>query len=107
MGAMIEVDDQNFEAEVLLSALPVLLDFSAEWCAPCKRLLPIVQSVAEDYAGRLKVGHVDVDRAQAIAVRYGILSVPTMLFIKGGQVRDQLLGYVAKEKLVEKIDVNL
>ena len=107
MSTVVDVDDTNFEAEVLRSALPVLLDFSAGWCGPCKRLAPIVEAVAAEYGGRLKVAHVDVDRAQAIAVRYGILSVPTLLFFKFGQVRDQLMGYVPKDKLVEKINLNL
>ena len=107
MSAMVEVDDKNFETEVLRSDLPVLLDFSAEWCGPCKRLLPIVEAVAAEYGGKLKVAHLDIDRAQATAVRYGILSVPTLLFFKEGKVRDQLMGYVPKDKLVEKIKVNL
>ena len=107
MSAMVEVDDKNFETEVLRSDLPVLLDFSAEWCGPCKRLLPIVEAVAAEYGGKLKVAHLDIDRAQATAVRYGILSVPTLLFFKEGKVRDQLMGYVPKDKLVEKIKINL
>ncbi len=107
MGPVIEVDDANFEAEVLQASVPVLLDLSAEWCGPCKRLLPHVEAVAVQYAGRVKVAHLDVDRAQATAVRYGILSVPTILFFKEGKVRDQILGYVTKDKLVEKIDVLL
>jgi thioredoxin 1 len=103
VSAVVEVDDQNFEAEVLRSPLPVLLDFSAEWCGPCKRLYPIIEGVAAEYGGRLKVAHLDIDRAQATAVRYGILSVPTILFFKEGKVRDQVMGYVPKDKLVEKI----
>ena len=103
MNAVVEVDDGNFEAEVLRAALPVLLDFSAEWCGPCKRLEPIVEAIAAEYGGRLKVAHLDVDKAQAIAMKVGILSVPTILFFKGGQVRDQLLGFVPKDKLVDTI----
>ena len=101
---MIEVDDGNFEAEVLRSPLPVLLDFSAEWCGPCKRLLPIVEALAKDYDGRLKVAHLDVDKAQATAVRYGIMSVPTVLIFKAGKVQEQLPGYVPRDVLVGKID---
>ena len=104
MKGVVEVDDQNFESQVLHSPLPVLLDFSAEWCGPCKRLEPIVEAIALEYADRLRVAHLDIDKAQATAVRYGIMSVPTVLFIKGGRVLDQLLGYVPREKLVEKID---
>ncbi|HYS77643.1 MAG TPA: thioredoxin [Candidatus Dormibacteraeota bacterium] len=104
MKGVVDVDDTNFENEVLRSPLPVLLDFSAEWCAPCKKLAPIVEAVAGEYARRLKVAHLDIDKAQATAVKYGIMSVPTVLFFKGGKVLDQLLGYVPREKLVEKID---
>jgi thioredoxin len=107
MNAVVEVDDKNFAAEVLGSGVPVLLDFSAEWCGPCKRLWPIVEALAEEYGARLKVAHLDVDKAQTTAVTYGILSVPTILFFKGGQVRDQLMGYVPREKLVEKINLIL
>jgi thioredoxin len=104
LKGVVEVDDQNFESQVLQSPVPVLLDFSAEWCGPCKRLEPIVEAIALEYADRLRVAHLDIDKAQATAVRYGIMSVPTVLFIKGGKVLDQLLGYVPREKLVEKID---
>ena len=103
MSAVVDVDDKNFDAEVLKSQLPVLLDFSAEWCGPCKRLEPVVRAIAAEYGGRLKVARLDIDRAQAIAVKYGIMSVPTVLFFKEGKVKGQLLGIVPKDKLVEKI----
>jgi thioredoxin len=103
-NGVVEIDDKNFESEVLRSPVPVLLDFSAEWCGPCKRLQPIVEAIAVEYAERLRVAHLDIDKAQATAVKYGIMSVPTVLFFKGGKVQDQLLGYVPKDKLVEKID---
>jgi thioredoxin 1 len=102
--ALIEVNDVNFETEVVNSAEPVLVDFSAEWCGPCKRLAPVVEEIAAQYVGRLKVAHLDIDHAQATAARYGVMSVPTLLFLKGGQVRDQIMGYVPKEKLIEKIE---
>jgi len=104
LQGVVEVDDGNFENEVLRSNVPVLLDFSAEWCAPCKRLQPIVEAIAQEYDGRLKVAHLDIDKAQATAVRYGIMSVPTVLLFKGGKVQDQLLGYAPKDKLIEKIN---
>jgi thioredoxin len=103
LNGVVEIDDGNFESEVLLSPIPVLLDFSAEWCGPCKRLQPIVEAIALEYADRLRVAHLDIDKAQATAVKYGIMSVPTVLFFKGGKVLDQLLGYVPRDKLVEKI----
>ncbi|HEU4401815.1 MAG TPA: thioredoxin [Candidatus Polarisedimenticolia bacterium] len=107
MGAVVEVDDRNFDREVLESGIPVLLDFSAVWCGPCKRLEPIVEALAAEYGGRLKVAHIDIDNSQAIAVRFGIMSVPTVLFFKEGKVRDQVMGYVPKDRLVEKIDLIL
>lgn len=107
MSAVVEVHDANFDAEVLDSALPVLLDFSAAWCGPCKRLAPIVEELAGEFRGRIKVGHLDVDRAQATAVKYGIMSVPTILFFREGRVRDQVLGYVPKDRLIEKIQILL
>ena len=100
---LIEVNDVNFDTEVVNSAEPVLVDFSAEWCGPCKRLAPVVEEIAAEYSGRLKVAHLDIDHAQATAARYGVMSVPTLLLLKGGQVRDQIMGYVPKEKLIEKI----
>jgi thioredoxin 1 len=104
MSAVVEVDDANFEAEVLQSPVPVVLDFSAEWCGPCKRLEPVVRDLAGEYRGRIKVARLDIDRSQATAMRYGIMSVPTVLFIKEGRVWDQLLGFAPREKIVEKID---
>ncbi|MGH9748547.1 MAG: thioredoxin [Candidatus Polarisedimenticolia bacterium] len=103
MSGVVEVDDVNFESEVLKSPLPVLLDFSAEWCGPCKLLEPVVRELAGEYGGRLKVAHLDIDRGQETATRYGIMSVPTVLFFKEGRVLDQHLGYAPKEKLIEKI----
>ena len=102
--SVIEINDTNFDAEVVNSATPVLIDFSAEWCGPCKKLQPIVEAIAQEYDGRLKVAHLDIDKAQSTAVRYGIMSVPTVLLFKGGKVQDQLLGYVPKDKLIAKID---
>jgi thioredoxin len=107
LSAVVDVDDKNFDTEVLKSPLPVLLDFSADWCGPCKRLEPVVKAIAVEYGGRLKVARLDIDRSQMIAVKYGIMSVPTVLFFKEGKVRDQLLGYVPKDKLVEKLDLFL
>ncbi len=107
MSHVIHVTDENFAAEVLESDLPVLVDFSATWCGPCKQLEPIVAELAEEYAGRLKVVHVDVDKARQSAMQFGVMSVPTVLYMKGGQVREQQIGVAPRAKIVEKIEQKL
>jgi thioredoxin 1 len=104
MSQLIHVTDANFQQEVLDSALPVVVDFSATWCGPCKQLKPIVEELATQYAGKVKIAHVDVDEARQAAMKYGVMSVPTVLYIKGGQVRDSQIGVIAKEKMAAKID---
>jgi thioredoxin 1 len=104
MSQLIHVTDANFQQEVLDSALPVVVDFSATWCGPCKQLKPIVEELATQYAGKVKIAHVDVDEARQAAMKYGVMSVPTVLYIKGGQVRDSQIGVLAKEKMAAKID---
>ncbi len=104
MSEMIHVTDENFEAEVLQSDVPVLVDFSATWCGPCKQLKPIVEELAGEYAGRLKVAHVDVEEARNHAMKFGVMSVPTVLYMKGGEVQDQQIGLTSKDNMVEKID---
>ncbi len=104
MGQVIEGNDANFEVEVLQSQTPVLVDFSAAWCGPCKKLEPIVHELADDYEGRLKVVKVDIDKAPMIASKFGILSVPTLLLIQEGQVRDQLVGLQSKANLADRVD---
>ena len=104
MSHLIHVTDANFQQEVLDSALPVVVDFSATWCGPCKQLKPIVEELAAQYAGKVKIAHVDVDEARQAAMKYGVMSVPTVLYIKGGQVRDSQIGVIAKEKMAAKID---
>ncbi len=107
MSNVIHVTDENFAAEVLQSELPVLVDFSATWCGPCKHLEPIVAELADDYAGRLKVVHVDVDKARNAAMQFRVMSVPTVLYMKGGQVVDSQIGVSPKDKIVEKIESKL
>jgi thioredoxin 1 len=103
----VEVTDANFQDEVLKSDLPVLVDFWATWCGPCKMIAPIVEEIAGEFAGKLKVGKVDVDSNQQIAMQFGIRSIPTLLVFKGGKVVDQLIGALPKKTLIEKISKHL
>lgn len=103
MSSIIEADDDNFDAEVLRADRPVLVDFSATWCAPCKKLEPIVHDLALDFDGQLKVVKVDVDRAPTSAAKFAVLSVPTLLILSGGQVKDQVIGLVSKKELSDRI----
>lgn len=105
-NAVQEVKDLSFDREVLQSAEPVLVDFWAAWCGPCRALAPIVDQVATQYQGKLKVMKMDVDSNQATPMRYGIRGIPALLLFKGGQVVDQIVGYVPKEtidKSVQKV----
>jgi thioredoxin 1 len=103
MSQIIEIDDRNFNAEVVHSATPVLVDFSAEWCGPCKKLEPIVADLARQYEGRIKVGHLDVEAAPATAAQFGVMSVPTLIFFKGGKPADQIVGSVSRQALEQTI----
>jgi len=91
--------DDNFEAEVLKSSAPVLVDFWATWCAPCKAIAPIVEELAESYAGRIKIGKVNVDENQATPGQYGVRGIPTLVLFKDGKVVDQLVGAVPRNQL--------
>jgi thioredoxin len=105
MGTKIlDVKDGNFEEEVLHSEVPVLLDFSAEWCGPCKQMAPIMEEIATEFEGRAKVGNVDVGADQETAVRLGVLSVPTVIFFKGGKVQEKLVGPAQKSALVSRLE---
>ena len=102
-AGVLAVSDETFDKEVLQSEQPVLVDFWAAWCGPCKAIAPIVDSVATSYAGRLKVTKVDVDSNSATPSRYGIRGIPALLFFKGGKVADQVVGYVPQDVIDEKI----
>ena len=101
---LIEFTDDNFDTEVLKSNLPVLVDFWAEWCGPCKTIGPIVEEIAGDYAGKVKVGKVNVDFNNQVAMQYGIRSIPALLVFKGGAVANQIVGAVPKNNITEILD---
>ncbi len=104
MSKVVEVDDASFEERVLRSGQPVLVDFSARWCGPCKKLAPIVEELAGEYEGRISIVHIDVDQARDTAAKFGVMSVPTLLFFKAGEVTDQIAGLVPKETLQKRLD---
>ena len=107
MAKPAEVTDAQFEAEVLQSPLPVLIDFWAPWCGPCRVIAPVVEELANTYGGRLKVVKMNVDDNPETPARYGVRGIPNLLFLKDGEVKDQLIGAVPKAQLVRAIDTLL
>ncbi len=103
-GVILSANDQTFEEEVLRSEVPVLVDFTADWCPPCDMLHPILEEVAEEYAGRVKVVQVDVDESRGLAEHYGIRSIPTLFVVKDGEIVDGVMGLLPKEKLQQMLD---
>ena len=103
----IELTDSTFDTEVLKSPLPMLIDFWAIWCGPCRIISPIVEELAGEYNGKLKVGKLDVDSNPGIAMRYGIRSIPTLLLFKNGEVVEQIIGAVPKRVIVDKVTRHL
>ncbi len=100
----ITLTEENFQSEVLESTKPVVVDFWAEWCGPCQALAPVIEEVAVDFEGRAKVGKLDVDDNNSIAMKYNIRSIPTLLFFKDGQIVDQVIGITTQKVIAERLD---
>ena len=98
---VLEITDQNFESDVLQSKTPVVIDFWAEWCGPCKTIAPVIDELADEYLGKVKFGKVNVDFNQQTAMKYGIRSIPNLLIFKGGSVVNQIIGSVPKDSIVK------
>ena len=104
MSALKYIEDDTFQKEVLESTLPVLVDFTAVWCGPCKMLDPVVTDLAEAWQGRVKVVKLDVDNNQKIAMDYQVMGVPTLILFKDGEIQERLTGYRPKKKLIKKLE---
>jgi thioredoxin 1 len=102
--AVLELTDDNFDAEVLQSDEPVLVDFWAEWCMPCKMMNPTIDAIAAEYAGKAKVGKVDTDSNREVSVKYGIQAIPTVLLFKGGEVQKKFVGLTTKDQFKSALD---
>ena len=103
MSAM-QIKAADFESEVLKSEIPVIIDFWAEWCMPCKMIAPILDELAKEFEGKIKVGKLNVDQERELAIKYNIVSIPTILFFKGGEIVDTLIGAVPKSNIKSKIE---
>ena len=104
MGKTIAVDESNFEQLVLQSEIPVLVDFWATWCGPCRMVAPVVEELAEEYAGRVSFGKVDVDQNPRVASQYGIMSIPSLLIFKDGKPVSNIVGFRPKDQLKKNLD---
>lgn len=106
-GKTFEATTTNFQTEVLESETPVLVDFWAEWCGPCKMIAPIVEQIADEHEGKIKVGKLDADQHQDILMNYRVMSIPTLILFKGGQPVETIVGYQPKDKIVNKLTPHL
>jgi len=107
MSHPVILSDSTFEQEVLKADMPVLVDFWAEWCGPCKMIAPAINELAGEYAGKAKIAKLDVDSNQVIASQYGIRSIPSLLIFKNGRVVDQIVGALPKQRIKERLDATL
>jgi len=103
-NGILEVTDASFDQDVLKADQPVLVDFWATWCGPCRAIAPIVDELAREYQGKVKIGKMDVDRNNATPMRYGVRGIPTLLVFKNGEVKEQIVGYVPKEQIQKALD---
>lgn len=107
MSKLIKVEEGNFESEVIQSDQPVLVDFYADWCGPCRAVAPVVEEISEDLEGRLKVGKLDVDQNEAISMKYGVQSIPTLILFRNGEETERIVGFLPKAQLLSKIEPHL
>jgi thioredoxin 1 len=107
MSEPVHVTDDTFDAEVIQAAMPAMVDFWAPWCAPCRMIAPILEEIAEEYDGQLKVTKLDVDQNPQVAGQFGVMSIPTLILFKDGEAVERLVGYMPKARLLEKITPHL
>jgi len=105
--SQLHLTDTNFKKEVLESDIPVLVDFWATWCGPCKMIAPAIEELAKEYVNKIKIGKLDVDANSGTATRYGVMSIPTLIFFKNGKIMDQAVGALSKADLKRKIEENI
>ncbi len=103
-SATVTIDEANFESEVTQSEQPVLVDFWAEWCGPCKMIAPVLDEIAKEKAGTIKVGKINIDHNQSLSARYNVRAIPTLLLFKNGQVVDQVTGMTSKKDLLGRLE---
>ena len=105
--SIVHIQEDTFDSEVIKSGTPVLVDFWAEWCGPCKMIAPVLEQIATEYQGRLRIAKVDVDSNQATAMRYGVRSIPTLMLFRNGVVEAQQVGMISKDNLKKILDAKL